>query len=426
MNSILVIGYVWPEPNSSAAGTRMIQLLDFFQAEGYSVTFATTALETIHIEYLKILGIKTQQIELNNSSFDDFIQNLQPEIVVFDRFMMEEQFGWRVSNICPDALKILDTEDLHFLRNFRENAFKNKNPDFILLKESELAKREIASIYRCDLSLIISESEMRLLEEQFNIPQNLLLYLPFLLNPITTDSVMQLPGFEDRQHFISIGNFRHPPNVDAVFYLKQEIWPFIQKQLPKAQMHIYGAYSTARITQLHSPKENFLIKGWAKSAPEAVKNAKISLAPLRFGAGLKGKLIEAMQCGTPTVTTNIGAEGMHGNLCWNGSIKNTPEDIADAAVSLYTSKIKWKLAQKNGFNIINSRYSKSDFHKILHSRIKFLKEELKMHRQNNFIGAMLMHHRTKSTYFLSKYIEIKNKLLQLKNSEKQNPTGMSS
>jgi len=416
MNSILVIGYVWPEPNSSAAGTRMIQLLDFFQSEGYSVTFATTASETIHIENLKILGIKTQKIELNNSSFDDFIQNLQPEIVVFDRFMMEEQFGWRVSKICPDALKILDTEDLHFLRNFRENAFKNKNPDRILLKESELAKREIASIYRCDLSLIISESEMALLQEQFNIPRNLLLYLPFLLNPITNDTVMQLPGFEDRQHFISIGNFRHPPNVDAVLYLKMEIWPFIQKQLPKAQMHIYGAYSTARITQLHSPKENFLIKGWTNSAPEAVKNAKISLAPLRFGAGLKGKLIEAMQCGTPTVTTNIGAEGMHGNLCWNGSIKNTPEDIANAAVSLYTSEIKWKRAQKNGFNIINSRYSKSDFHKVLHSRIKLLKEEMKMHRQNNFIGAMLTHHRTKSTYYLSKYIEIKNELERLKNS----------
>src|SRR5680860_645392 len=215
--------------------------------------FHDTGMAEIYVNHedLKILGIKTVKIELNNSSFDDFIQNLQPEIVVFDRFMMEEQFGWRVSNICPDALKILDTEDLHFLRNFRESAFKNKNLQPALLKESELAKREIASIYRCDLSLIISESEMELLEEQFHIPQNLLLYLPFLLNPITTETLMQLPGFEDRQHFISIGNFRHPPNVDAVFYLKQEIWPFIQKQLPKAQMHIYGAYSTARITQLH-------------------------------------------------------------------------------------------------------------------------------------------------------------------------------
>lgn len=414
MKSILVIGYVWPEPNSSAAGTRMIQLLDFFQSEDYSVTFATTASENIHIEDLKILGIKTVKIELNNSSFDVFIQNLQPEIVVFDRFMMEEQFGWRVSKICPDALKILDTEDLHFLRNFRQDAFKNKNIHPALLKESELAKREIASIYRCDLSLIISKSEMELLEVQFNIPQNLLLYLPFLLNPITADTVMQLPGFEERQHFISIGNFRHPPNVDAVLYLKKEIWPFIKKQLPRAQMHIYGAYSTARITELHSTKDNFLIKGWATSALDVVKNAKISLAPLRFGAGLKGKLIEAMQCGTPTVTTNIGAEGMHGNLCWNGSIKNTPEDIATAAVSLYTSEIKWNVAQKNGFNIINSLYSKSDFHEILHSRIKLLKEELKLHRQNNFTGAMLLHHRTRSTYFLSKYIEIKNELERLK------------
>ncbi len=415
MKSILVIGYVWPEPNSSAAGTRMLQLLDFFQAEGYSVCFGTTAAESIHIEDLKILGIKTVKIELNNSSFDAFIKDLQPEIVVFDRFMMEEQFGWRVSNTCPEALKILDTEDLHFLRNFRENAFKNQQLPPALLKESELAKREIASIYRCDLSLIISQSEMELLQEQFNIPQNLLVYLPFLLNPITPDTVMQLPGFQERQNFISIGNFRHPPNVDAVLYLKQQIWPFILKQLPKTQMHIYGAYPSARITELHNSKENFLVKGWADSAPEAVKNAKISLAPLRFGAGLKGKLIEAMQCGTPSVTTNIGAEAMHGNLCWNGSIKNTPEEFATAAVSLYSSEIKWKVAQKNGFEIINSLYSKADFHKILHLRIKLLKEELKKHRQNNFIGAMLMHHRTRSTYFLSKYIEIKNELHQLKN-----------
>lgn len=416
MKPLLVIGYVWPEPNSSAAGTRMLQLLDFFQSEGYSVTFATTASETIHIEDLKILGIKTVKIELNNSSFDEFIQNLQPGIVVFDRFMMEEQFGWRVSSICPDALKILDTEDLHFLRNFRGNSFKNKNIHPSLLKESELAKREIASIYRCDLSFIISESEMELLEEQFNIPGKLLFYLPFLLNPVTPEKVLQLPSFEERQHFISIGNFRHPPNVDAVFYLKQEIWPFIQKQLPNTQMHIYGAYSSAKITQLHSPKNNFLIKGWAKNASDVVKIAKVSLAPLRFGAGLKGKLIEAMQCGTPTVTTNIGAEGMNGDLCWNGSIKNTPEDIANAAVSLYTSEIKWSMAQENGFNIINSRYSKSHFHKILHDRIHLLEEKLKSHRQDNFIGAMLMHHRTRSTYFLSKYIEIKNDLERLKNS----------
>ena len=415
MQTILVIGYVWPEPNSSAAGTRMIQLLEFFLCEGYNVTFATTASETVHIADLKILGIKTVKIQLNNSSFDEFIQSLQPEIVVFDRFLMEEQYGWRVSNICPNAIKILDTEDLHFLRNFRESAFKNKNLDVSLLKESELAKREIASIFRCDLSLIISESEMELLDKQFKIPQNLLLYLPFLLNPITNYMSSKLPGFGERQHFISIGNFRHPPNVDAVLYMKKEIWPIITKQMPKAQMHIYGAYSTAQITQLHSPKENFLIKGWAKNAPEVVKNAKISLAPLRFGAGLKGKLIEAMECGTPTVTTNIGAEGMHGDLCWNGSIKNTPEEIAKAAVSLYTSEIKWKVAQQNGFNIINSRYSKSDFQKILHYRIKLLREELKLHRQNNFIGAMLMHHRSKSTYYLSKYIEIKNELEHLKN-----------
>src|SRR5690606_20273 len=117
---VLVIGYVWPEAVSSAAGSRMVQLLEFFISTGATVTFATTASPTPWKFDIEAMGISSTQIELNNPSFDGFLENLNPGLVVFDRFMMEEQFGWRVSKICPDAIKVLDTEDLHFLRNFRE------------------------------------------------------------------------------------------------------------------------------------------------------------------------------------------------------------------------------------------------------------------------------------------------------------------
>ncbi|MGM0391345.1 MAG: glycosyltransferase [Bacteroidota bacterium] len=415
MTPVLVIGYVWPEPNSTAAGSRMMQLLEFFISEGNTVTFATTASESIHRANLESLNISVVPIQLNNSSFDVFLRDLQPQIVIFDRFMMEEQFGWRVQAICPDALKILDTEDLHFLRNFRELEFKGKNP--VSTKESELAKREIASIYRCDLSLIISEAEKELLKDDFNIPENLLLYLPFLIKKITSEEIAQLPDFEEREHFVSIGNFRHAPNTDAVFYLKQEIWPIIRKKLPDVQMHIYGAYPAGKITQLHDPKNGFLIQGWAKNASEVVKKARISLAPLRFGAGLKGKLIEAMQCGTPNITTSVGAEGIPGSLNWNGFIEDSSEKFATLAVELYTSKITWKQAQENGFKILDTRFSIAGFYSIFQNRLEDLKKNLKQHRIENFTGAMLLHHRVKSTYYLSKYIEIKNKLLELKKPE---------
>lgn len=415
MTPVLVIGYVWPEPNSTAAGSRMMQLLEFFISEGFSVTFATTASESIHRANLESLNISIIPIKLNDSSFDVFLKDLQPQMVVFDRFMMEEQFGWRVHAICPDALKILDTEDLHFLRNFRELEFIGKNP--LSTKESELAKREIASIYRCDLSLIISEVEKKLLNDDFNIPENLLLYLPFLIKKITSEEIAFLPKFEEREHFVSIGNFRHAPNADAIMHLKREIWPIIRKKLPDVQMHIYGAYPAAKITQLHDPKNGFLIQGWAKDAAEIVKKARISLAPLRFGAGLKGKLIEAMQCGTPNITTSVGAEGIPGSLDWNGFIEDSPEGFAACAVELYTSKTPWKQAQENGFKILDNRFSSAEFHNVFHNRLADLKKNLKQHRMENFTGAMLLHHRVKSTYYLSRYIEVKNELLNLKKSE---------
>ena len=96
-------------------------------------------------------------------------------------------------------------------------------------------------------------------------------------------------------------------------------------------MLVYGAYPSPKVLELNKPKQNFYSKGRAKDACEIVKNAKVVLVPLRFGAGIKGKLLEAMQCGTPSVTSSIGAEAMAGTLDWNGFIKDTPNDFVEAA-----------------------------------------------------------------------------------------------
>lgn len=390
----------------------MLQILEFFNAMASSVTFATTASPTEYNDNLEEINVKAIKIELNNSSFDHFLQDLQPQIVVYDRFMMEEQFGWRVEKYCPEALRILDTEDLHFLRKYREIEFRKK--ESTPLKQSELAKREIASIYRCDLSLIISEVEMQLLKENFHIPDNLLFYLPFLFEKISAEHISALPDYSLRKNFIYVGNFKHAPNIDAVIYLKENIWPLIHEVLPEAHMLIYGAYPSARIYQLNEPKQNFYVKGRARDASSEVKTARVCLAPLRFGAGLKGKLTEAMINGTPSVTTVIGAEGISGDLPWGGKVVNTPGECAAAAIDLYISEEIWKKAQTNGFTIINSRFSKHLHLGSFSEKLNSLQVDLVNHREENFTGAMLMHHRVKSTYFLSKYIELKTELENLK------------
>lgn len=418
MPKLLIIGYVWPEPDSSAAGKRMMQLIDLFLEDEYEVTFATTAVRTPYIADLEVLGVKIKLIELNNVSFNNFINPLKPDVVLFDRFMMEEQFGWRVAEACPDAIKILDTEDLHFLRKARQEAMKSGEDLSPSLLQSDTAKREIASIYRCDLSLIISEAEMDLLLKDFKLPASLLFYLPILQDHLSGEWLKKLPYFKERKHFVSIGNFRHEPNWDAVLHLKENIWPLIRKQLPEVEMHIYGAYPTGKVQQLNNGPSGFFIKGRARSALEVIGKARVLLAPLRFGAGIKGKFIDAMLSGTPTVTTETGAEGMAGDLPWNGCIENDPESFSRAAISLYSKEKDWIKAQENGCRILKERYPKQAFKDAFMDRLSALYKELGLHRENNFTGAMLSHHSLQSTRYLSKYIEMKNRLETIRN-EKQ-------
>ncbi|MNR97434.1 Glycosyl transferases group 1 [compost metagenome] len=410
VRKLLIIGFVWPEPSSSAAGGRMVQLISFFKEQGYQITFSSPALDSDFMVDLDEYGVDKKAIALNCATFDAFIKELNPNIVLFDRFMIEEQFGWRVSENCPDALRILDTEDLHCLRLARQKAFKEKrNFKLTDLLVEDVAKREIASILRCDMSLMISEFEMELLETVFKVDRTLLYYLPFLLKPIDETDIQKLPSFEERENFVFIGNFLHEPNWNAVQFLKESIWPLIKKQLPESNLLIYGAYPSQKVLQLHKPAEGFIVKGRATDAEEVVKSAKVVLAPLRFGAGVKGKLIEAMQCGTPSVTTSIGAESMHGNLPWNGFIVDEVTDFADAAVCLYLDKILWFKAQKKGVSIINQRYSKDLSETDFKNRIDFLVCNLEQHRLNNFMGELLQHHTLKSTKYMAKWIEAKNK-----------------
>ena len=402
--SVLILGFVCPEPNSSAAGSRMVQLISLFKKQGFEITFASPAMDSDFMIDLHSLGVTKKSIALNCSSFDVFIKELNPSIVLFDRFMMEEQFGWRVSESCPDALKILNTEDLHCLRNARQLAVKEKREFHFDDLFSDMAKREIASILRCDSTLMVSEFEMELLQNHFKIDKKLLYHLP-----IFAEIVEQLPAYDERNDFIFIGNFLHEPNWDCVKYLSDVIWPIIHLKLPDAKMLVYGAYPSQKVVELHKPNSNFHIMGRAENATDVVKNAKVVLAPIRFGAGIKGKLLEAMQCGTPSVTSSIGAEAMNGTLDWNGFVEDNPAAFVEAAIRLYSDKILWKKCQENGVEIVEQRYNKSLFDTDFINAIDSLLTNLQQHRKANFMGAILQHHTISGTKYMSKWIEEKNK-----------------
>ena len=208
---------------------------------------------------------------------------------------------------------------------------------------------------------------------------------------------------------MTIGNFRHAPNWDAVLYL-QSIWPLIRQQLPQAELHIYGSYPPPKATALNNPKTGFLINGWAEHAYAVMESARVCLAPLRFGAGLKGKLLDAMMVQTPSVTTSIGAEGMSmPDMSWPGAIADDGADFVDAAVRLYGDKETWQTAQNRTLPHLQQQFDGQKIAKQLIEKINQVQQNLVQHRLDNFTGAMLKHHTMTSTKYLSQWIMEKNK-----------------
>ena len=416
---IIFIGYVWPEPRSSAAGENMYNLLNAFAQNGWETTFLSAASDSVHQADLTQIEVKSQTVSLNCSSFDQLLESLQPQVVVFDRFMIEEQFSWRVKKVCPQALRVLNTEDLHSLRNRRQQALKKQQAATTDFSDG-MTQRELASILRCDLTLVISSPEYDLLTQTFGVPPQQLLYLPLLISspPLHTG------GFDMRDGFVFIGNFRHAPNWDAALQLKERLWPAIRAKMPTAQLSVYGAYPAKKVTNLHNPAQGFHVKGWVEDAREALSQYKVMLAPIRFGAGVKGKLVTAMQCSTPSVTTPCGAEGINVNdgidntygigvtegfSGWPGAICETIDQMADAAVQLHNDAVTWQHASNKCAPIVASQFDTKTHQDTVQSKVTDLVNKLEQHRSGLFLQQLLWHESLRSTQYMSQWIEAKNR-----------------
>lgn len=399
---LLIIGHVWPQPKASAAGEHMLHLIKLFTDLEYTIHFATAAQQPENYNDLDGVAITTTYVEINNDNFNDYIQELNPDVVLFDRFMVEEQFSWRVKKYCPQAFRILDTEDIHFLRKQRKDILKGEETDNL----SDIAKRELASIYRSDLSLIISEAEIKLLTETYGIPKAILFYLPLLSEAINLAS---MPNYETRKDVVFVGNFLHEPNWQAVQTLKKEIWPLVRKQNKDIQLHIYGAYAMDKHKQLQNTKEHFYVHGYVEDLDSVLENSRLLIAPLYFGAGQKGKLLKAMQCGTPSVTTTIGAEAMQFGKAWPGLIEDDYNDFTNVLLNLYNQKDHWEEKQRNILPLVNGHFQYETYLKKLRVVLPTLIEKIDLLRSQNVVGEILWHHSLRSTEFMSRWIMEKNK-----------------
>ncbi|AXJ01946.1 Glycosyltransferase involved in cell wall bisynthesis [Cyclonatronum proteinivorum] len=406
---VLIVANVWPEPDSSAAGKHMMQLLETLSVLSEEMLFTCTAVESHFVSPRLSEICKTANIRMNCSSFDQLVSDFSPDLVVYDRFLAEEQFGWRVRERCPEAVTMLNTEDLHFVRRWRENNRSDTGFSCTDIPVSAFlttdAQRELAALFRSDLTLLISEAEHRLLLHHLPATAGLLQYHPLCkeggnqaLNTVT----------DHQTNVISLGNFLHKPNQDAALTLIQHLWPALGPQLKNAELHLYGAYPSEKHFRWSQPAKRVWVKGRAKNLQETLCAHRLMLAPIRFGSGIKGKLLDAMQFGLPFVTTPIGIEGIDSTENCEPFVGFTREDFIQKSVRLYED-----VALRNEFRawaheVLNNRFE-SRAHET--SLIKTLTARLRNRshfRQQNIIGAMLQHHSLASTRYMGKWIEAKN------------------
>lgn len=266
----------------------------------------------------------------------------------------------------------------------------------------------MASIYRSDLTLLISSFEENLLRDAFRLDSLELLTLGFAYRQ---DEWSDHVAFSQRKNFMFIGNFRHEPNLDAVLTLYKHVWPKLRQRLPEAELEIYGAYPLKEAMSLHDPAGRFYVRGHAPDSIETLSHARVLLAPLRFGAGLKGKITDAWAAGIPVVTTSIGAEGLWDATTgrFGGRVVENVEEMVSAAVALYESDELSRDAVIEGRKILAERCSESSIFACFAEKLLQIEGSRDENRRRNWLGRMITREQMRSTEYFSRWIEAKNR-----------------
>jgi len=426
--SVLFLGWEWIEVDASAAGVRSDALVRGALARSWRVTCVGCASENAATARLREMGAATARVPANRGdALRDALAAAAPDVVVFDRFLAEEAFGARVRECAPGVARVLDMQDAHALRRARERAAARgadaaETTRTMPTARDEDLMREIASVERSDLTLVCSPVEKKWLERECGISEKKLRVASFFNRDVTHDA--REMDFNARTDFITIGTFKHKPNVDSVRWLCEEVWPLVRERLPNATMRVYGSYASESIRQqFHRPKMGFHVEGFAEDLATVMRSSRVLLAPLRFGAGIKGKVLDAWTYGLPVCTTPIGSEGTVPGVdeFWSASSGAidpehgwggfgdciTASDLADAAVRLHEDDALWQRARANGAGIVNEIFSaKSNIPEVLDA-IEEVVDNLEKVRDADFHGQSLWMHTDRSTLYFSKWIELK-------------------
>lgn len=348
---ILHIDWSTPRPDQDAGSVTAFNLLKIYVELGFCVTFIPSDLAYCpgYTESLRQLGVKC----LDGESIDSVATYLQKcggeyDYVFLARGPIADLHLPNVKKYAPQAKVIFHTSDLHYLRLTRQAEVENKPA---LLKEAEkLKKMELSLIRKSDASIILSEHEMRLLDKEGLASKIHLIPLLFIDRP------EKIPAFKDRKDILFIGGFLHQPNVDAVLYFANKIFPGIREKIQDIKFHIVGPHPTPEVLSLKN-MPGVVVHGYVQDITDLFSSIRLTVAPLRYGAGIKGKIGTSLSYAVPVVATPIALEGME-LLEENGVIVgDTEDDFARKLVKVYNDEGAWTHLSQNAYKTAIEMYS---------------------------------------------------------------------
>jgi len=252
-----------------------------------------------------------------------------------------------VRKYCAEAKVIFHTSDLHFIREMRqleiEGDSKTKRESAEKTKQTELAL-----INAVDLTIVHSTYERKVLAEL--APQAEVYIFPWIL-----DAVGRKASFGERNGIIFLGGYRHIPNVDAVQYFVDRVWPQIHAKLPDMVFYAVGSNPPPELLALDG-KDNVVVTGFIEDLLPYFERVRLSVAPIRYGAGIKGKVAMSMAYGVPVVATACAAEGMGLVDGKNVVIEDDPEKMANKLIELYSDEVRWLELSEQSLAFVEDNY----------------------------------------------------------------------
>ena len=356
----LMIDYATPRPDIDAGGYAAIQEIKVLQALGFKVTFVAEnhAYFGRYTRDLQRLGVECLYAPFYHS-VDQVLQDRgeQFDLVYVMRYHIAERF-MRVIQQYSRAKVLFNNADLHFLREMRA-ALKQKTSD--VSKVLETRERELAVMRQVDAVLCYNEVEHAVVVSHGHMRDNL------FICPWVVSEQHDVPGFSEREGLAFLGGFVHPPNREAIDFFVTEVMPLLQKRLPKVRLHIYGSNMPDDLVA--GSVENVVVEGFVENLDDVYRRHRVFVSPLLSGAGIKGKVLNALSYGIPSVLSPISVEGTGIAHGVHALIAQSPQEWLEAIARLYANEKMWSALSHNSLHLARSKYSfdhaKNEFAKVL-------------------------------------------------------------